>query len=281
MPELPEVETIRSGLAPVMTGRRISRLDLHRAGLRVPFPPGMAEAVKGQRIIHLSRRAKYLLIHIEGGDLLAVHLGMSGRLVIVNEMAGYNLRPHDHMVIALDDGAGVVLNDARRFGMVLMMAESEMAAHPAFAGIGPEPLSDDFTGDVLANRLRKSRVAIKQALLDQRVVAGVGNIYASEALFEARISPFRAAGDVTKKEAACLTAAIRSVLARAIAAGGSSLKDYRQADGSLGYFQHGFAVYDREGEPCPSCGGNGRKKGIIHKIMQGGRATYYCPRCQI
>lgn len=280
MPELPEVETIRAGLAPVMTDRKIVRLDLHRAGLRVPFPAGMADAVRGRRIVRLSRRAKYLLIHIEGGNLLAVHLGMSGRLGIIQNIALYNRRPHDHMVITLDDGAGVVLNDARRFGMVLMMAETDMAAHPAFSAIGPEPLADDFTGETLAGRLCKSRVAIKQALLDQRVVAGVGNIYASEALFEARISPLRAAGDVTKKEAGRLAAAIRSVLARAIAAGGSSLKDYRQADGSLGYFQHGFAVYDREGEPCPSCGGSGRKKGIIHKIMQGGRATYHCPRCQ-
>lgn len=281
MPELPEVETIRAGLAPVMTGRRISRLDLHRVGLRFPFPTGMADAVKGRRITQLSRRAKYLLIHMEGGDLLAIHLGMSGRLGIIKDIIGYNLRPHDHMVIRLDDGAGVVLNDARRFGMVLLMAENVMKAHPAFANIGPEPLSNDFTGDVLADRLHKSRVAIKQALLDQRVVAGVGNIYASEALFEARISPLRAAGEIKKKEAARLADAIRSVLACAIAAGGSSLKDYRQADGSLGYFQHGFTVYDREGEACPVCAGGGRKKGIIHKIMQGGRATYYCPRCQV
>ncbi len=280
MPELPEVETIRIGLAPVMTGRTVTGLDLHRENLRVPFPDNMAKHLKGREIIRLGRRAKYLLVHFSGGDVMAIHLGMSGRLSAMTAIKGYNLRPHDHMVLTLDNGAGIVLNDARRFGMVLLMKDAQMSSHPAFADIGPEPLSADFTGPVLRARLGGRKTPIKQALLDQHMVAGVGNIYASEALHGAGISPRRPASKLTASEAVRLAASIKSVLERAIAAGGSSLRDYRQADGSLGYFQHGFAVYDREGEACPSCAPGGRKKGIIEKIVQGGRATYFCSRCQ-
>lgn len=280
MPELPEVETVRRGLAPAMTGRTLVRLDLHRPDLRVPFPPRMAARLKGRKILRLDRRAKYLLIHFEGREVMAVHLGMSGRMGVVPVLKGYNLRPHDHMVMALDDGAGVVFNDARRFGMVLLMEEGAMSAHPAFAAMGPEPLPPSFTGKLLREAIGRRRTPIKQALLDQHIVAGVGNIYASEALFAAGISPFLPACALKAADADRLAAAIRSVLERAIEAGGSTLRDYRNADGAPGYFQHAFAVYDREGQACPSCAGGGRKKGIIEKTVQGGRATYFCPSCQ-
>jgi formamidopyrimidine-DNA glycosylase len=284
MPELPEVETVRRGLEPAMAGKSITRVALYRSGLRMPFPERMADIIEGRCVVRLSRRAKYLLIHVADGagkeDVLILHLGMSGQMTVVRNIAGYNRRKHDHMILTMEDGAGIVFNDARRFGMVMLTDSASLAAHPAFEGMGPEPLPESFTGKVLHEKLRGKASSIKIALLDQRVVAGVGNIYASEALFEARISPLRTAGDIRPAEAGRLAQAIRAVLTRAIAAGGSSLRDFRQADGELGYFQHSFAVYGREGEPCPGCAGNGKKKAVIKKIVQGGRATYYCPACQ-
>ncbi len=282
MPELPEVETVRRGLEPAMSGRTIAKVELHRSGLRVPFPDNLATILKGRAVLRLTRRAKYLLIHVGGAseDVLIVHLGMSGQMTVVKNIAGYNLRKHDHMVLTLDSGAGIVFNDARRFGMVMLSPATEIEAHPAFDGIGPEPLPVSFTGKVLQKRLKGRSTPIKVALLDQRVVAGVGNIYASEALFEAGISPLRKASSLKAAEAEALAEAIRSVLTRAIASGGSSLRDFRQAGGELGYFQHSFAVYDHAGDACPRCAGGGRKKASIQKIVQGGRATYYCPSCQ-
>lgn len=282
MPELPEVETVRRGLEPAMSGRTIVKIDLHRAGLRVPFPENLSRIMGGRTVLRLTRRAKYLLIHVggESEDILIVHLGMSGQMTVVKNIAGYNLRKHDHMVLTLDSGAGIVFNDARRFGMVMLSAAVGIELHAAFDGMGPEPLPEAFTGGVLRDRLKGRSTPIKVALLDQRVVAGVGNIYASEALFEASISPLRKASSLKSAEADVLAEAIRSVLTRAIASGGSSLRDFRQADGELGYFQHSFAVYDHEGETCPRCGGGGRKKNSIQKIVQGGRATYYCSSCQ-
>lgn len=283
MPELPEVETVRRGLEPAMTGKSITRVALYRSGLRVPFPERLADVIEGRRVAGLSRRAKYLLIHVgEAGqeDVLIVHLGMSGQMTVVRNIAGYNRRKHDHMILTMEDGAGIVFNDARRFGMVMLTDSASLAAHPAFEGMGPEPLPESFTGKVLHEKLRGKVSPVKAALLDQRVVAGVGNIYASEALFEARICPLRAAGTIKPAEAERLAQAIRAVLTRAIAAGGSSLRDFRQADGELGYFQHSFAVYGREGESCPACAGSGKKKAVIKKIVQGGRATYLCPACQ-
>lgn len=265
-----------------MAGKAILRVALYRAGLRVPFPEKLAEILEGRPVVKLTRRAKYLLIHVGGAgdDVLIVHLGMSGQMTVVRNIAGYNRRKHDHMILTMEDGAGIVFNDARRFGMVMLTQAGLLDAHAALEGMGPEPLPESFTGKVLGEKLHGKKVAVKVALLDQRVVAGVGNIYASEALYEARISPLRAAGAVKPAEADRLAVAIRSVLTRAIAAGGSSLRDFRQAGGELGYFQHSFAVYDREGEPCPHCKAGGKKKAIIKKIVQGGRATYFCPACQ-
>lgn len=282
MPELPEVETVRRGLEPAMTGKTITKVALHRAGLRVPFPDNLAQILAGRPVIKLTRRAKYLLIHIGGKtvDVLIVHLGMSGQLTIAPDLASYKSRKHDHMVISLDSGAGVVFNDARRFGMVMLSPAASIDAHKAFDGMGPEPLPEIFTGKVLHDRLARKGTLIKVALLDQRVVAGVGNIYASEALFEAGISPVRKSSAIKPAEAEKLAQAIRSVMVRAIASGGSSLRDFRQAGGELGYFQHSFAVYDHEGTPCPRCKGSAKKKPVIKKIVQAGRATYFCPVCQ-
>lgn len=282
MPELPEVETVRRGLEPAMSGKTIVKIDLHREGLRIPFPENLAAILKGRTVLRLSRRAKYLLIHVGGKseDILIVHLGMSGQMTVVKNIAGYNLRKHDHMVLTLDSGAGIVFNDARRFGMVMLAPAAGIELHAAFDGMGPEPLPDSFTGAVLRDRLKGRGTPVKVALLDQRVVAGVGNIYASEALFEAAISPLRKASSLKLAEAEALAKAIRSVMTRAIASGGSSLRDFRQAGGELGYFQHSFAVYDHEGDACPRCPAGGRKKVLIKKIVQGGRATYFCPSCQ-
>jgi formamidopyrimidine-DNA glycosylase len=282
MPELPEVETVRRGLEPVMAGRIIKSVDLRRAGLRMPFPENLATIVEGRPVLRLARRAKYLLIHIGGlrEDVLIVHLGMSGQMTVVQGIDGYSPKKHDHMILKLDSGAGVVFNDARRFGMVMLTDAGALEKHSAFERMGPEPLPVAFTGKILRERLKGKSTPIKTALLDQRLVAGVGNIYASEALFEAKISPLRKASTITSAEAGRLVEAIKSVLNRAIASGGSSLRDFRQTGGELGYFQHSFAVYDREGHPCPTCKVGARKKAFIHKITQAGRTTYFCSACQ-
>lgn len=278
MPELPEVETVMRGLEPVLSGKILMDIKTYRADLRVPFPAGLP-ALKRRRITGLSRRAKYMLIHFEE-DILAVHLGMSGRMVIQTDMAGYARGPHDHMVMIMENGQGVVFNDPRRFGMVLQFRQDDMAAHPSFARLGPEPLSPEFDGAFLYAALRKRNGPVKTVLLDQHMVVGIGNIYACEALFAAGIDPRRKASTIGRAKAEALALAVRDVLQKAIAAGGSSLKDYRQADGSLGYFQHAFKVYDREGEPCPSCPAGGKKKAVIHRVVQAGRSTFFCPVCQ-
>lgn len=280
MPELPEVETVRCGLEPHLTGQRVSAISLRRKNLRVPFPADLRARMEGQVITRLSRRAKYLLIESDASDVMIVHLGMSGQMTIAPDIKSYAPKKHDHMIVALENGGGFVFNDPRRFGMVMLGHSATLRDHPAFAGMGPEPLENDFSGPVLHERLRGRKTPLKIALLDQRVVAGIGNIYASEALHQARLSPFMAAGDVAKAQAESLAAAIRDVLTRAIQAGGSSLKDYRTADGALGYFQHAFAVYDRDGQPCPrGCLYRG-KPATVQKAVQGGRSTYHCPVCQ-
>ncbi len=285
MPELPEVETVRRGLEPAMAGNKITTADVRRAGLRIPFPDGLSDLLKGRKVRLLSRRAKYLLIHLAAlkkaapDDLLVVHLGMSGSMTIIEEAKNYSPLKHDHLLLTMDTSKAVVFNDPRRFGMVFLVAEDAMAAHPTFATIGPEPLSNSFSGQILHERLKGKKVSIKTALLDQRVVAGVGNIYACEALYEAGINPQKPA---SLSAPACekLAVAIKNVLARAIEAGGSSLRDHRQADGTLGYFQHSFAVYGREGQSCPKASAGGKNKHAVTKIVQGGRSTFYCPACQ-
>lgn len=278
MPELPEVETVMRGLAPRLEGRRISRLIQRRKDLRVPMPARFAQRVEGRRVRHLERRAKYMLWRLEGGETIVVHLGMSGRMALVPAREA-NARPfdaHDHVVFETDDGWQIRFNDARRFGLVLLMSDSEIAGHKLFAGLGPEPLDESFDGNALAARLKGKRTPIKAALLDQRVLVGVGNIYACEALYHAGISPRRSAHTVREDRAIRLMAAIKDVLARSIHDGGSTLRDHMQPDGELGYFQTRFSVYDKEGTLCPTpdCGR------AVRRIVQSGRSTFYCARCQ-
>ena len=274
MPELPEVETVCRGLATRLVGRTFVRVDQHCKALRIPLPPRFAERLVGRRVLGVGRRAKYILVHLDDGTVMLAHLGMSGRMTVGNgEMAPER---HDHVVFFTDDGARIAFNDARRFGLLALAAAGELDRHPLIAGLGVEPLEDGFTGAALAARLRGRRTSIKAALLDQRVVAGLGNIYACEALYRARLSPRRIAATVAGRRAGRLVAAVRQVLTEAIEAGGSSLRDYVQVSGDLGYFQHRFAVYDREGQPCPGCDCGG----AIRRIVQSGRSTFYCPRRQ-
>jgi len=275
MPELPEVETVRRGLALALEGKRLSRVEVRRADLRRPFPERFAERLRGRRIQAFRRRAKYLLIRLDSDEDWLIHLGMSGRM-LVGQGWPNELDAHDHVVVGTEDGTVVRFNDARRFGVMDLMKSAETEAHPLIASIGPEPLEDAFDGPALARRLAGKSAPIKAALLDQRVVAGIGNIYASEALFRAGISPTREAGTITGAKADKLVAAVKSVLADAIEAGGSSLRDHRQTSGELGYFQHSFAVYGREGERCPAC----KSKAGIRQLVQSGRSTFYCAKCQ-
>jgi formamidopyrimidine-DNA glycosylase len=274
MPELPEVETVRRGLALKLTGRRIVQAELRRPDLRRPFPPMLTRTLTGASIGKLGRRGKYILIELDDTGTLLLHLGMSGR--ITAGPAGAPHAPHDHVVLTLDDGTVVRFNDARRFGLLDYMRRGEESAHPLLVGMGPEPLEPGFTGRYLAEKLAGKMTSIKAAMLDQKIVAGLGNIYVCEALYRAGISPRRLAATVTGARAAKLAAAIKSVLGDAIEAGGSSLRDYVQADGELGYFQHQWAVYGREGEPCPGC----TCVEGVHRIVQSGRSTFFCAKKQ-
>ena len=280
MPELPEVETVRRGLLPAMEGRLIARAQLNRPDLRWPLPEGMAERLTGARVVQLRRRSKYILADLDRGESLLIHLGMSGRMLVSGVMlGGFHLdhpapQKHDHVVLEMEGGARVTFNDARRFGAMDLVRTDREAAHWLLAGLGPEPFGNDFHEDYLTERLKGRATPIKAALLDQRIVAGLGNIYVSEVLFRAGIDPRRQAGRIAAKRIAGLVPIIRDVLAEAIEAGGSSLRDHRQADGELGYFQHSFRVYDREDEPCPVCGTP------IRRIVQSGRSSFFCPTCQ-
>ncbi len=280
MPELPEVETVMRGLEPFLTGAIITKAQKNRPNLRIPFPATIEHDLKGRTITHLRRRAKYILIHLKGGDILVIHLGMSGSVSIIEKGQRYNSQTHDHFVLHLKSGVRVVYNDPRRFGMIFMMAEQDYASHKYFVHLGPEPLGNDFSAPILCARLKGKQASIKQALLDQRVVVGVGNIYACEALYRAGISPMKKAGSIKGEKAELLVQAIRDVLKRAIKAGGSTLKDYKHADGSLGYFQHQFTVYGREKEACQRCDCDINKTGGIKRVVQSGRSTFYCPRKQ-
>jgi formamidopyrimidine-DNA glycosylase len=274
MPELPEVETVRRGLARLMSGRHILSAELRRADLRRPFPPALGERLTGAHIGALGRRGKYILVELDDDGMLILHLGMSGRIT-AGAAAGPHAR-HDHVVLTLDDGIEIRFNDPRRFGLIDYPTRAAAARHPLLAELGPEPLEAGFDGRYLAGALAGKLTPIKAALLDQRVVAGLGNIYVCEALYHARLSPRRLAGTIGGRRADRLAAAIRAVLEEAIAAGGSSLRDYVQADGNLGYFQHRWAVYGREGAPCPDCD---CAEGV-KRIVQSGRSTFFCAKRQ-
>lgn len=278
MPELPEVETVCRGLAHALVGSRITALDVHRAGLRFPFPKDLKKNVVGQKITGIARRAKYILMALDGGKTLLLHLGMSGRLVLDNGKTPK--QKHDHVVFWFGAKKRVLFNDPRRFGMLDCVSSNAIPAHKLLHALGPEPFDKTFSPAYLYAACKGKKQAIKLAIMDQCLVVGVGNIYASEALFYAGINPKRAAGSVTEKECAALVAAIRKVLKRAIDAGGSSLRDYVQADGELGHFQNEFAVYGRTGEKCKNCTCAIKKTGGIKQITQGGRSTFFCPQKQ-
>ena len=282
MPELPEVETVMRGLRARLEGRVIVRAEARRADLRWALPPTLAARLTGARVTSFRRRAKYILMRLEGGDSMLLHLGMSGRLVIAPmppAHAPQHVTKHEHLVLETEDDWRVGLVDPRRFGSVDLVPTAAEDAHRLLAALGPEPLDPGFTPALLAAALAGRRTPIKAALLDQRLVAGLGNIYVCEALFRARVSPLRAAADVGRARATRLVAAIRAVLGEAIAAGGSSLRDYVQPDGELGYFQHAWKVYGREGQPCERCPGPPACAGVA-RIAQGGRSTFFCPRVQ-
>ncbi|MDD9718177.1 bifunctional DNA-formamidopyrimidine glycosylase/DNA-(apurinic or apyrimidinic site) lyase [Dinoroseobacter sp. PD6] len=283
MPELPEVETVRRGLEPVMTGQRIIAADIRRPDLRWPLPANMQTRLEGKRILRLARRSKYILAELDSGETLIIHLGMSGRILIHGGQApgAFHhalpaLEKHDHVVLDFDTGARVVFNDARRFGAMDLCETTEIDQHPMLATLGPEPLGNAFHEAYLTTRLKGRMTPIKSALLDQKVVAGLGNIYVCEALFQAGISPLRKAARVSETRIASLVPIIRTVLGDAIEAGGSSLRDYRQTDGDLGYFQHRFRVYDRENAPCVTAG----CPDVVRRVVQSGRSSFYCPSCQ-
>lgn len=293
MPELPEVETVRRGLEPAMSGARIEGIEVRRKDLRFPFPERFASRLKGQTVVGLGRRAKYLLADLDDGEVLVMHLGMSGSFRVTGnggeETPGafHHERSknaaHDHVVFRMSGGRTVTYNDPRRFGYMLLVPRGGIETHPLFRDLGPEPVGNAFDAAGLENACLGRVMPLKAALLDQRIVAGLGNIYVCEALHRARLSPLREAGTLSPRRgrrpgprAERVVTAIRDVIAEAIAAGGSSLRDHTRADGSLGYFQHTFRVYDREGEICPTpgCGGT------VRRIVQSGRSTFYCPRCQ-
>lgn len=276
MPELPEVETVRRGLAKVWEGRRFVRVTCHRPDLRQPFPEGFAQILSGRRVLRMDRRAKYLLVHLSDDWVLIIHLGMSGRMVISPDADGQPLGPHDHVVFITDAGVRVTFTDPRRFGLMALTHEDALDTHPLLAQLGPEPFDPAFDADRLALALADRTAPIKAVLLDQKTVAGLGNIYVCESLFRAGIHPERAANDVSPAKVKMLHAAIQAVLTEAIAAGGSSLRDHVTPDGELGYFQHSFAVYGREGEGCPGC--DCRQK--IQRIVQSGRSTFFCAKRQ-
>lgn len=297
MPELPEVETVRRGLQPAMEAARIDRLELRRGDLRFPFQPDFAARLQGRVITSLGRRAKYLLADLDSGDVLLMHLGMSGSFRVVSDAAARdenNVMPgafhhprsderaHDHVVFHMSSGPSVIYNDPRRFGFMKIFARSEIEQEPFLKDIGPEPLGNEFDAAMLAGATAGKKTSLKAALLDQTVVAGLGNIYVCEALFRSHLSPRRLAATLATKKgeptdhAQRLVGAIHEVLNQAIKAGGSSLRDHRQTDGELGYFQHSFQVYDREGEPCQTDGCSG----IVKRFVQNGRSTFWCPKCQ-
>ncbi|PHQ72304.1 MAG: DNA-formamidopyrimidine glycosylase [Sneathiella sp.] len=275
MPELPEVETVCRGLEQALLGDTFSKITLRRANLRFPFEEGFAEALTAKKITRLHRRAKYILMTLEDGTVMIGHLGMSGSFRITQGPVA-EFDKHDHVIFETKKGVTVRYNDPRRFGFMMLTSTEAIETHPQLIHIGPEPLGNTFNGPELAARLKNRQAPIKAALLDQKTVAGVGNIYACEALFRAHISPTRKSSTITGKRADALVAAIRSVLEEAIASGGSTLRNYSQTSGELGYFQHRFLVYDKAGNDCPGS----KCSGTVTRLVQSGRSTFYCPKCQ-
>jgi formamidopyrimidine-DNA glycosylase len=292
MPELPEVETVRRGLQPVMEGSKIVKAEARRADLRFPFQKDFVARLTGQTVTGLGRRAKYLMADLGSGDVLLMHLGMSGSFRVVKDEDGKTPgkfhhprsedRAHDHVVFHMSSGASVVFNDPRRFGYMKIIARNALDEEPLLKGLGPEPLGNEFDAAMLAHSCANKKTSLKAALLDQRVVAGLGNIYVCEALFRSQLSPRRLAATLATKKgeptdhAKRLVTSIHAVLNQAIKAGGSSLRDHRQTSGELGYFQHSFQVYDREGEKCQTA----KCSGIVKRFVQNGRSTFWCPKCQ-
>lgn len=282
MPELPEVETVMRGLAPAMQGAVIAQADVNRPDLRWPFPADMARRLTGQTVLQLRRRSKYILADLSSGESLLIHLGMSGRMLVSGDPLGQFVREHpmaekhDHVVFHMANGARITFNDPRRFGAMDLLDTATAAQHKLLAVLGPEPLGNDFHEAHLIAAFKGRSTPVKSALLDQRIIAGLGNIYVCEVLYRAGIHPARKAGKLSRPRIAALVPIIRDVLGEAIRAGGSSLKDFRQADGELGYFQHSFDVYGREGAPCksPEC------TQVIKRIVQSGRSSFYCSQCQ-
>ena len=294
MPELPEVETVRRGLQPAMEGARLVKVEVRDRRLRWPIAKDFEKRLAGQTVEGLGRRAKYLLADLSSGDVLLMHLGMSGSFRVGTggkdgQIAKYHhekskSRSHDHVVFHMSNGATVTFNDPRRFGSMKLFSRAKLEQEPLLRALGPEPLGNAFDAAMLAKACAGKKTSLKAALSDQRVVAGLGNIYVCEALYRARLSPKRQASTIADRHgkptarAQALVEAIKAVLTDAIKAGGSSLRDHRRADGSLGDFQHNFQVYDREGEPCPSC--KGKKNTTVKRIVQAGRSSFYCPSCQ-
>ncbi len=292
MPELPEVETVRRGLEPAMEGASFAKVDVRRGDLRWPLPKDFARRLEGKTVTGLGRRAKYLLADLSSGDVLVMHLGMSGSFHVYREskdgaLGRYyhersNRVAHDHVVFHMSTGAIVTFNDPRRFGSMKLVARDRLDAEPLLKGLGPEPLGNAFDAAMLAKACAGKKTSLKAALLDQRIVAGLGNIYVCEALYRAHLSPKRMASTIADRKgapnerAAHLVEAIKAVLNAAIKSGGSSLRDHRLTDGDLGMFQHNFQVYDREGAPCRTAG----CRGTVKRIVQNGRSTFYCPACQ-
>lgn len=294
MPELPEVETVVRGLRETLADRCIASVELRRKNLRIPFPKGFAKSLEGRRVLGIFRRAKYILVSLDGGNYLLVHLGMTGRFTVLPakgtakdlgrfyeeaSSAGNANGRHDHVVFTLDQGTRIVYSDHRRFGLMDLVSESQISRHKLLKDIGVEPLGNDFSAGYLAVRFAGKKAPLKSALLDQRIIAGLGNIYACEALHRTKLSPKRRAGTLVRcgkpdERLEFLVRHIRNVLTEAIAAGGSTLQDFAHTDGESGAFQQRFAVYDREGEPCPGCGKP------IKRLVQSGRSTFYCAACQ-
>ncbi|MCA8897555.1 MAG: bifunctional DNA-formamidopyrimidine glycosylase/DNA-(apurinic or apyrimidinic site) lyase [Hyphomonas sp.] len=280
MPELPEVETVRRGLAPALEGHRIVSVTQNRADLRFPFPENFAARLQGQRVLRLGRRAKFLTADLSSGEVLVMHLGMTGRFTVsggptatFHHDTGTD-PAHDHVIMITDTDTRITYNDPRRFGFMELWPADRFDTYPRLLAMGPEPLSNGFSAAYLDTAFKGKKAPIKAALLDQSVIAGLGNIYVCEALWRARISPKRLSQSIPGRRAERLAPAINEVIAEAIEAGGSSISDFASASGELGYFQHRFAVYDREGEPCPACGA------AIRRLVQSGRSTFYCPACQ-